>query len=50
MFSLIAALLFLLALLGVSIGSVDPVTAGLLFVALHLCLAIPLGFPRRNGA
>ena len=49
MFALIAALLFLLALLGVSIGSVDLVTAGLLFVALHLCLAIPLGFPRRSA-
>lgn len=49
MFALIAALLFLLALLGVAIGSVDLVTAGLLFVALHLCLAIPLGsFTRRD--
>ena len=48
MFALIAALLFLLALLSVDIGSVNLVTAGLLFVALHLCFAIPLGFPRRS--
>jgi hypothetical protein len=48
-FAIIAALLFLLALLDVTIGSVNLVTAGLLFVALHLCLAIPLAFPRRNG-
>lgn len=38
MLALIAALLFLLALLHVTIGSVDLVTAGLLFVALHLAL------------
>ena len=50
MFALIAALLFLLALLSVDIGSVNLVTAGLLFVALHLCFAIPLGFPRRSAA
>ena len=50
MFALISALLFLLALLGVNIGDVNLVTAGLLFIALHLCLAIPLAFPRRTGA
>jgi len=50
MFALIAALLFLLALLGVEIGTVNLVVAGLLFVALHLCREIPLAFPRRNGA
>jgi hypothetical protein len=36
MFALIALICFILALFGVVIGSIDLVTLGLVFVALHL--------------
>lgn len=41
MLAMIGALCFLLALLGVKIGTVDLVTLGLFFVALHLALGLP---------
>jgi len=48
--AIIAALCFLLALLGVHIGTVNLVTLGLLFIALDL--VVPVGIPmptRRRG-
>lgn len=44
-FALIAAVIFLLDLLGVRLGSVDMTVLGLLFVALALAwgLVLPLG-------
>lgn len=36
MFALLAAVCFLLALFGVTLGSISLVTLGLLFVAVHL--------------
>jgi hypothetical protein len=50
MLAVIAALLFLAALLDVTIGSVDLVIAGLLFVALHLSFAayVPVFGPRNQ--
>lgn len=38
MFALIAALCFLLALFNVTLGSINLVTLGLFFVALHLAI------------
>jgi hypothetical protein len=46
MLALIAALVFLLSLLGVSIGTVNLITLGLFLVALHLAIggSIPVRF------
>lgn len=38
MLALIAALVFLLALLGVTLGTVNLITLGLFFLALHLAI------------
>lgn len=40
MFAVVAAVCFLLALVGVHVGHLDLVVLGLLFVAVHLALPI----------
>jgi hypothetical protein len=47
MFALIALLCFVLALFRVSIGEIDLVVLGFVFVALHLMWAVPLAVWRR---
>lgn len=51
MFALIAFIVFLLALFGVTLGEINMLLLGLAFVALHLFVTIPI-LPvnwRRNG-
>ncbi len=49
MFAILAALCFLFALLGVHLGSVNLVTLGLLFVALHLAVPVAIPVPTRRA-
>ena len=47
MFAIIAALVFLLQLLGVGLGPVNLTALGLFFVALHLALGVGVPALRR---
>lgn len=49
MLALIAALVFLLALLGVSIGTVNLITLGLFLLALHLAFGGYIPIPWNRG-
>lgn len=49
MFAILAAVCFLLALFDVTLGEVELVTLGLLFVAVHLVFDFRPWAGRRNG-